>query len=181
MSVAGWIAGVAVLVTAAGAYKDARTGHIPNAITLGPLAVAPFLWFGATAVSAGAAEGMRAAGTSALGALVCALLPAFFFWRGELGGGDVKLLAATGALLGPSAGLDVELAAFVLAALWVPARLLWAGKLLTAIVGLAKAATNPLVRKERRHRMPECLRLGVALGPAIAVAVILVLLQRSLS
>lgn len=171
----GWIAYVAVVVTAASAYKDARTGHIPNALTLGSLAVAPLLWFGATAASSGAAAGTTAALTSVLGALACGAMPAFFFWRGGLGGGDVKLLAACGALLGPSAGLDVELAAFALAALWVPLRLTWRGELFSSMTGLARAATS------KRHSVPESLRQGVALGPAIAVAVVLVIVHGRLA
>lgn len=73
------------------ALADARTGRIPDALTL------PALAFGLVVGSPG-------------GAAVCALPALWLFARGKLGGGDVKLLAALGALLGPGALLVEVLA-----------------------------------------------------------------------
>ena len=87
----------AVVVALAAAYVDARTGHIPNALTLGPLAVAPLAHALVTAVHTHAAAlALRSLGFSVLGALLCALLPLAMYRSAGMGGGDVKLFAAVG-------------------------------------------------------------------------------------
>jgi prepilin signal peptidase PulO-like enzyme (type II secretory pathway) len=63
---------------------------------------------------------MAAAGTL-VGFLI--LLP--FHWWGAMGGGDVKLMAAYGALLGPSGILLAALFAAVLGGLSAAGTLLW--------------------------------------------------------
>lgn len=97
----------ATLLAAAAAFFDHRTGRIPDALTLGAL--------GAALVVSAAAGGVRAGLASLLGALIVALVPLGLHAMGGIGGGDVKLLAALGALLGTLRGLEVELVAFVLA------------------------------------------------------------------
>ena len=80
-------------VAALAAVTDVRTGRVPNLLTLGAAAAA-LVFHG---VSAGGAGLM----TSALGVLVGLALFLPFFVLGGMGGGDVKLLAALGAWLGP--------------------------------------------------------------------------------
>jgi len=83
--------GVILLAATAAAIWDARTGRIPNALTI-PLLVAGLVWSAAT----GGGSGMLVAfGSSLLLALPCFLL--FLFAGG--GAGDVKLLGALGAWL----------------------------------------------------------------------------------
>lgn len=82
-----------VLVAATGAWYDVRERCVPNEVTIGGLALALALsafagWSGLTAAVAGAVIGFLVA------------LPVFL--AGGFGGGDVKLLAAVGAFLGPS-------------------------------------------------------------------------------
>ena len=88
----------AVLVAALSAWIDWRTGHIPNWVTLGPLAVAPVAHFAVNALTGHSHEAVQAAGFSILGAGVCALVPLLLYRAGAIGGGDVKLLAAIGAI-----------------------------------------------------------------------------------
>jgi prepilin peptidase CpaA len=85
----------AVFVVAAAAVTcDLRIRRIPNWLTFGA-ALAAFLYMGIT-------EGLTGLGTAAAGWLVgAALFFPFFALRG-MGAGDVKLLAALGAWLGPS-------------------------------------------------------------------------------
>lgn len=71
---------------------DVRTGRIPNALTYPAILAGPLLallpWAGPDV-------------TSSLAGLAVALAPALVLWTlGALGGGDVKLLAAVGGLLG---------------------------------------------------------------------------------
>jgi prepilin peptidase CpaA len=92
----------ALVVALGGCIADVRTRRIPNVLT-----------FGAAAGALGfhlANHGLSGMGWSAAGWLVgAALFFPMFALRG-LGGGDVKLLAALGAWLGP--GQTVWLAAF---------------------------------------------------------------------
>jgi Flp pilus assembly protein protease CpaA len=99
---------------------DWKTRKIPNYLTLGGIL------FG-IAIHA-LTGGMKGAGFSLLGAAMCVVLPAIQFARGDMGGGDVKLFAAVGAMVGPSVGFDAEAITFALAllVLW-PYRLVRAG------------------------------------------------------
>lgn len=77
---------------------DIRTGRIPNALTYPAILAGPLL---ALLPLAGPDV------TSSLAGLAVALAPALVLWTlGMLGGGDVKLLAAVGGLLGYPLILD---------------------------------------------------------------------------
>jgi prepilin peptidase CpaA len=92
---------LAVIVTgASAAIWDLRTRRIPNGLTLGSAAIA--VAFRAIA-SGGVHEGFVAGGWSAAGWLVGFLLLLPIYVLRGLGAGDVKLLAAFGAWLGPLA------------------------------------------------------------------------------
>ena len=167
MDASGCITALAVGSAAAGAFSDIRTGHIPNWLTLGTLAVAPLLWFGAATADAGVAAGLQALGASALGAGLCGIGPAMLFFRGGLGGGDVKLLAALGALLGPRIGLHAELFGFLFAALFVPGKLAWQGTLFSVIRGVLRSLANPFLPRSKQRPAPAELAMRLRLGPAI--------------
>jgi prepilin peptidase CpaA len=169
--------GVAVVVVLASAAIDARTGHIPNWVTIPPLLAAPLATFGVHAVDHGAALAVRPALMSLLGAFVCAIGPFVVFARGGLGGGDVKLLAAVGALLGPRLGIDAEFYGFVVGALYVPAKLAWHGRLFATLAAVARVVINPLRRKDApRAVMPDSLRMRIRLGPALCTGTLFAIL-----
>ncbi len=93
--------GAALTLGVAACVYDLRTGRIPNALTFGAAAAAfavRLLLVGPWGLGEGAAGWLT--GTAIL-------LP--FYALGGLGGGDVKLLAAIGAWLGPLAALEVGL------------------------------------------------------------------------
>jgi hypothetical protein len=75
---------LATLATAAGAYTDARTGHISNRITLAALGAAPILWFASGASRGGASEGARAAALRLAGAFEHAPSSAHGTWQRQL-------------------------------------------------------------------------------------------------
>ena len=119
---------------------DWKTRKIPNYLTLGGIV------FGI--VIHAATGGLKGAGFSLLGAGMCLVLPAIQFARGEMGGGDVKLFAAVGAIVGPSVGFDAEAITFALAlfVLW-PYRLVrggWRGKTIKVDAVIVEARTGTI-------------------------------------
>lgn len=92
---------IAVVIAVAAVAWDLTTRRIPNELTFGA-AVAALLvhgYFG----------GWTSTGTSLAGWLAGAALFFPFFALGGMGAGDVKLLAAVGAWLGPAAAVWVAL------------------------------------------------------------------------
>ncbi len=100
--------GVVVLVTAAAAVTDARSGRIPNALTFPLVGLAP--------LAQGLLLGSGGLLGSISGAAVNVAVPLLMFFNRAMGGGDVKLLCGIGAALGASLGLEVQLLAYGLAA-----------------------------------------------------------------
>ena len=99
---------LSVGICAVAAFTDLRSGTIPNWLTL------PVLGAGLWVQGIGAVTG----------ALLCGIVPFLLHRLRAMGGGDVKLFAVLGALLGAGAGLEAELAAFCIGgvtgvALWV--------------------------------------------------------------
>ncbi|MGH8570106.1 MAG: A24 family peptidase [Gammaproteobacteria bacterium] len=87
---------IAVMLVLAG-YLDTRYHRIPNGVTLGGAVAGLVLqsYFG----------GFEALGSGLLGLAAGFALFIPFYVRGAMGAGDVKLMAAVGAFLGPSATL----------------------------------------------------------------------------
>jgi len=94
--------------TGAGAAIDLRTRRVPNRLTLVLAAVGLAL-----AATGFGRVGVVAAGAGALTGLVL-MLPGYLF--GATGGGDVKLLAAAGTLLGPAATVRAFVATLIVGA-----------------------------------------------------------------
>jgi prepilin peptidase CpaA len=92
---------VAIVIAAIACVTDLRTRRIPNVLTFGGAFAA--LWF--HAITGGVPGFAQAITGWTVGAVVFAIP----FALGGLGGGDVKLLAALGAWLGPSTTLWVAL------------------------------------------------------------------------
>jgi prepilin peptidase CpaA len=158
--VAGQI--IAVAVATAAAVVDHRRGTIPNSLTLPAIAFA--------VLGYGAVGGFQAAGLSLGGAAVTALLPWLLHRAGAVGGGDVKVLAAIGALLGLGPGLEAEIVSFLFVIayaavsrarrgdLWVTLRR--AGRLLLRRPSTGDDATFTEVR----------LGISILVGTIVAVA-----------
>lgn len=86
-----------VAVAAAAVASDLRSRRVPNALTFGAAAIA--------LVMQGLNGGWPGVASAALGWLAGAALFFPFFALGGMGAGDVKLLAAFGAWLGPAGAL----------------------------------------------------------------------------
>jgi prepilin peptidase CpaA len=142
------------------AYRDFRTRRIPNEFIVAILALAALRL---------ALVGDPIAGLYTLAAS-CVLFVATFllFWRGLLGGGDVKLIGATGLLVGYHNLFEFL---FVMS---VSGALIAVAVLARNKFGLRRA-TSPAPEDQEKHAL-----LTVPYGAAIAVAAIASLLLQYL-
>jgi prepilin peptidase CpaA len=169
----------ALLLATTAAIVDARAGRIPNWLTLPVLAVAPFVHaFGK--LHANGAFGIPgpyfAAIVSVVGAALCCLVPLVMFFLSWLGAGDVKLLAALGAVLTAHYALEVELSALVLAAVFVPMRLAYRGQLLATTWHTFHGLASTVLPSSRRRALPSEMFEGVRFAPFVLCGTLLVLL-----
>ncbi len=165
---APWVLGLALLLTATAAVTDYRTGHIPNWITLPPLALGPLLY--------GIVDGAQAALGSLVAMVVCGTVPLLMFWRQGMHGGDTKLFLAIAALLGTQAGLESQLLAFIVGAIYAMGRLAWEGKLFATLLRALHLGLGPLLpkawRKPPSPELMQTLRLGGAIFAGVALVVV---------
>jgi len=127
----------AVLVIGAGVAAtvvDVRRRKVPNVLTMGLASVGLVLAMaGFGTVTIGGALGGLALG-------LALLLPAHIF--GATGAGDVKLLAAFGALLGPGDVFDAFVRAAILGGVMALTVALWRGRLRETVYGTAMLVTT---------------------------------------
>jgi prepilin peptidase CpaA len=156
---------VALAATAVGAYIDARTGLLPNWLVL-PLIPAGFAL---NYVDAGS-RGLFLAG---IGFLVCGLVPLVLYLTSggtAIGGGDVKLFAAIGALLGTYSGLEVQLTSYVALLVIAFFALAWKGQLWRTLSNSFWMVFNWLLPKDKRRVIASEALVAMRLGPAIFLA-----------
>ncbi len=130
---------------AVASWFDAATWRIPNqltytAILLG-LAVNGLVslgWAGDIQLI-GQWAGAPGIASSLLGLAVCGAIGLICLYAGGMGGGDMKLLAALGALLGFGAAFAVLVYALLAAVLFALADLIWRGRLTATLHELAWA------------------------------------------
>jgi Flp pilus assembly protein protease CpaA len=115
---------------------------------------------------------------SLYGFLLCGvvMLVCYVIFGGQISGGDVKMIAMMGALMGPMRGTEAMLWTFVLGfciaisiLVWRvgPLRLLWLG--LRRLGGLLRLGARPL--KPEEHAV---LRLPLSLAPGALLAAVIV-------
>ena len=160
----------AVIVAGAAAWTDAMTGHIPNWLTFGAL-LGALGWHFAVGLSSAHSwrGGLEGLGGALVGTLLCAAVPALMYWKGAIGGGDIKLFAALGALCLPMVGMEMETYAFIAAALIAPAKLAYQGVLFQTLKRSFAIVANPFRKVENRRELPPEMMTWFRLGPAIFV------------
>lgn len=163
-----------IVVAGIAAWTDWRTGNIPNWLTLGTLALAPI---GHIVVSlahhARFSEACATGGWSIVGAFVCSAIPLLMYRRSAIGGGDVKLFAAIGALFRTSVGVEAEMYCFMAAALIAPAHLAYEGKLFLTLKNSFLLVVNPFLPQGKRRVVETTSMSWIRLGPAILVGMII--------
>lgn len=166
---------VAVGMAAVAAFTDWRRGEIPNWLTLPPLVAAPLFW---------AAVDFPWGACWSVGTMIAAAaVPYLLFARNACGGGDVKLFAGVGAVVGGAGlfgGLDVGVESLFytlcFAALYSLVKLTWQGKLFKTLLNALFLLVNPVLPKSKRREISEeamsTVRLGgsALVGTLVAVA-----------
>jgi prepilin peptidase CpaA len=115
---------------------DARTGLIPNWLTLSALLLGPSI--------AAAYGGIPGIALSLLGIMIAGGCAFTVYRLGGLGGGDVKLFAALAGVSGPRMGLEIELFALCCALLCGVTQRLRSKQLLAGQRALARLQQHEL-------------------------------------
>jgi prepilin peptidase CpaA len=160
-------AALVIVASIAATVVDVRQRRVPNVLTMGLASVGLLLAMsGRGAVGIGGSLGGLALG-------LALLLPAHVF--GATGAGDVKLLAAFGALLGPADVFDAFLRAAILGGVMALTVALWRGRLRETLYGTAmlvttrsRTTTAMIEHPAANNRFPY--------APAIACGAVLVVL-----
>jgi prepilin peptidase CpaA len=168
-----------ILIAALAAYTDMRTGRIPNRLTAFAFAAAIVGHAIDGSSQGGVAGAATALSWSVAGACTCAAPLALLYVRGAVGGGDLKLFAAIGAILHPMKGLEVEVYAFVVAVIVVTGQMVHRGALFTTLarawaVVVAEARSTARSRRAEgvvaeRTALPAPLLTWFRLGPSVLV------------
>ena len=158
-------------VASAAALFDWRARRIPNVLTLGALIAAPVLH-----ALVQPSSPLRAAGFSVVGAMACAVVPLGFFLAGWIGAGDVKLVAAVGAIVGPSLGLESIFFAFLSGSAIAIVRLAYEGVLLRSLANGAMAIFGLVRPLARRTPLGAEMARSLRFGPFVLVGSTLTLL-----
>jgi prepilin peptidase CpaA len=163
----------AIVLTAAAARSDWKTGLIPNWLTFGGVASGALGHFAHGWWQDGLPSALQQGLLSLAAIVLCSLVPALMFVKGGMGGGDVKLFAAIGSLCHPMLGLEAQMYAFAVLVILVPAQLAYEGRLLGTLRGAFMLCINPLVPAARRRPLPDPAPTWVRLGPAICAGTLI--------
>jgi prepilin peptidase CpaA len=158
-SLAPYVYGLALGIAAVAAWTDWRGGHISNYLTLPPVVLGPIAY--------GLVHGLSGFFGSVLAIVLCALGPYLMFHMGAMAGGDVKLIAALGAICGTTVALEGEFLGLIVASIYALGRLTWDGKLFKTLGNVAFLGLNPILPKRWRRAMSKELMERIRLGGAI--------------
>lgn len=167
------IVGACLVIVGVAAFTDYRTRHIPNLLTLGGLTFGLVAHGAMGFVDGGAHGALNGVFRAFISALICMAVPLVSFIRKEMGGGDVKLFAAIGAMVGLNLGFLTVAATFAISLLfltpWVAVR-----------SGLLRAKLQHIRAKMRGESvadLPKVKAPRVVLAPAILVALCFTILR----
>lgn len=156
------------------AWHDWRKGEIPNWLTLPVLGIAPIVHVVRFSMAQTPMETALQEGAISLGgAALCAIVPLMLYRQSAIGGGDVKLFIALGALLQPMIGVEAQMYGFFAGTVLAPARLAYEGKLFSTLKNALVILSN-FFRPASKQRVVDATVLSwFRLGPAIALGVAL--------
>jgi len=165
---------VAMAVAAVAGWLDYRKGEIPNWLTFGALGIAPLLHIARFSMAKTPMETALQEGAFSLGgAALCAIVPLMLFRQSAIGGGDVKLFIALGALLQPMVGVEAQMYGFFAGTVLAPARLAYEGKLFATLKNALVILSNFFRPAAKQRTVDATVLSWFRLGPAIALGVAL--------
>ncbi|MBX3225737.1 MAG: prepilin peptidase [Labilithrix sp.] len=165
---------VAIAVALVAAVHDWQKGEIPNWVTLPFIVAAPVLHIVRYKLAKEPMEAALFEGAYSLGgAALAAVVPLLLFRQSAIGGGDVKLFIALGALLQPRFGVEAQMYGFFAGAILAPARLAYEGKLIKAIKNSLAILSNFFLPKPRQRTVDASALTWFRLGPAVFLGVVL--------
>lgn len=165
---------VATLVAAVAGYLDWQKGEIPNWLTLPALGIAPLLHVARFSMAKEPMEVALTEGAISIGgAALAAIVPLILYRQSAIGGGDVKLLVALGALLQPLIGIEAQMYGFFAGAILAPARLAYEGKLFATLKNALIIGGNLFLPATKQRSVDAAILSWFRLGPAVALGVAL--------
>jgi prepilin peptidase CpaA len=173
---------VCLVIVLLATISDVASRKIPNVLTLGGIVLGLAIHAGVGYVGAGAGGALRGFAHSLEGVAICGIFPVISFARHEMGGGDVKLFAAVGALSGPVLGLNAEAFTFVVTlAIVLPWRLLRHRALMPSLRNGWTAIANVFRAKEHRVPYVTTVKLPpVIMAPSILAGFCVALLRHGI-
>ena len=157
-------------------YTDARHGKIYNWMT--------YPGIGLGLVSNVTLFGMDGLKSSLAGLGVAFFLTIPFLIAGGMGGGDVKLLMAIGALEGFLFLLSTLFYSAILGGIWVMGRLIWKGRFLSALVNIMKFTASvfypPWRTSLQANEHTDYILFGIPIALGCYWTLIEIALQKSL-
>jgi len=157
-------------MTLIASVTDVRSQRIPNWLTFPALILAPIAYAIAFRL-----DGLAA---SLLGVLGCGIIPYVVFQKNGMGGGDVKLFAAIGAVAGFGVGIEAEFYAVIFAAAFAFLKLARQRRVLRTFGSTFYLALNPVLPRPWRRRVARETMTRTRLGAPIFVGAALAILLR---
>ena len=154
-----------LLLVAVATFWDWRTGQIPNWLTLPPLFLVPIAY--------GVMFGSDQVLMSLTGLFGCGLFPYLLFRRKAMGGGDVKLFAALGAINGFSSGVQMFALIMLTAALQACFVLHNRKQLGTVLANMFQMCANLFRPKSQQRVLTRDGMTEMRLGPALLIGTLL--------
>jgi prepilin peptidase CpaA len=143
-------------------WTDVKKGIIPNLITFPAIGAGLLLGY--------TTGGLPGAAASLSGALVTLIVPLLLFKFNAMGGGDVKLFAAIGALAGTETGLQVLMLSFSIGSLYGTAIWIAQGRLKQKIAYFTTAA-KPFAAKAKEPQDKTTIKFAPSILTAWMIAV----------
>lgn len=157
-------------VAAVAGFFDWRKGEIPNWLTLPAIGLGPLIHVTRFTMAKQPMElALSEGATSIGGALLCAIVPMILYRQSAIGGGDVKLMIAIGAILQPLVGVEAQMYGFFAGAFLAPAKLAYEGKLIATLKNAFVIGGNLFLPAAKRRSVDAAVLSWFRLGPAIAL------------
>lgn len=145
------------------AIIDYRTGLIPNWLTFPGIFLPPLAYL--------IAIGPSAAAWSVGGVFICGFIPYVMFCKDAIGGGDVKLFAAIGAIATPLLTIivpvEAQLYSYIVASVIALSQIAWKGSIKQSFKTMGIIISNLFKKAADKIPVDTSMTHSLRLGPSI--------------